>query len=321
MRGWTLRRAVVAGLACALVVLAVGLALRWADWTNRVPMVQSAFPMLGCAVAVILLFALLLRAWRLSAAAFVVALVPGMLAVQSFQSETVAPSSSDDVVMVANLEFGQADSAAVVDAVRRRHVTTLILVEITPDAERRLRAAGLEALLPHAVSDVVPGYQGRQVRSVHPLTALPAIRTGSDFRDPVVDVASPRGTYRLRVVHPLAPMPDIVGKWRAQLRDIATWRAAQPQKIPLVIAGDFNASTAHPAFRGLAEGMTDAHRAAGTGWVRTWPTGRRTPAFVQLDHVLVRRLDVVSAGVDTIPGTDHASAWARVRVTGAATQG
>lgn len=58
--------------------------------------------------------------------------------------------------------------------------------------------------------------------------------------------------------------------------------------------------------------MTDAHRAAGRGWVHTWPQASAIPPFIQLDHVLVRRLGVVDAGQVTVPGTDHAMVWARV---------
>jgi endonuclease/exonuclease/phosphatase (EEP) superfamily protein YafD len=59
--------------------------------------------------------------------------------------------------------------------------------------------------------------------------------------------------------------------------------------------------------------MTDAHHVAGQGWVQTWPQGRRLiRPFIQLDHVLVRGLGVVDAGVVQLPGTDHAAVWARL---------
>lgn len=81
----------------------------------------------------------------------------------------------------------------------------------------------------------------------------------------------------------------------------------------MVLAGDFNSSWGHPGFRGVVETMTDAHRAADQGWVRTWPQGRRLiRPFVQLDHVLVRGLSVVDAGVVHLPNTDHAAIWARL---------
>ena len=78
------------------------------------------------------------------------------------------------------------------------------------------------------------------------------------------------------------------------------------------MAGDFNSSQTHPGFRKVADRMTDAHRAAGQGWVRTWPIGSRVPPFIQLDHVLMRGLEVVDAGTVTIADTDHRAIWARL---------
>jgi endonuclease/exonuclease/phosphatase (EEP) superfamily protein YafD len=78
------------------------------------------------------------------------------------------------------------------------------------------------------------------------------------------------------------------------------------------MAGDFNSSHTHPGFRKVASTMSDAHRAAGQGWVRTWPIGSRIPPFIQLDHVLLRGLHVVDAGTVTIADTDHRAVWARM---------
>ncbi len=78
------------------------------------------------------------------------------------------------------------------------------------------------------------------------------------------------------------------------------------------MAGDFNGSSAHPAFRDLEEDLIDTRRATTPGWVRTWPQGSILPAFVDLDHVLVRGLGVVDAGQIEISGTDHSAVWARL---------
>jgi len=79
----------------------------------------------------------------------------------------------------------------------------------------------------------------------------------------------------------------------------------------VVLAGDFNASADHPGYRQVAEGLVDAHRATGAGWVRTWPVGHRlAPPFVQLDHVLARGLTVTCAGSAPVEGSDHTSVWA-----------
>ena len=119
----------------------------------------------------------------------------------------------------------------------------------------------------------------------------------------------PDGAFRVKAVHTRQPIVSARG-WAQDLDRLHTWQLAQPADQPLFMAGDFNASQSHPAFRAMLEGLTDAHRATGGGWVRTWPQGRRIPPFVQLDHVLGRGVTAVDAGVTPVRGSDHAAVWA-----------
>jgi len=133
------------------------------------------------------------------------------------------------------------------------------------------------------------------------------------FDEPVVSIHRPAGDVVLRAVHSQPPSISEAADWRSGLADLQAWRERQSPPEPLVMAGDFNSSWGHPGFRQVAETMTDAHRAAGLGWVRTWPQGRRLiRAFIQLDHVLTRGLSVVDAGLVHLPKTDHAAVWARL---------
>jgi len=137
--------------------------------------------------------------------------------------------------------------------------------------------------------------------------------TSQAFDQPIVSIRRSSGQVALRAVHSLPPSPSETTQWRSGLADLQAWRELQPVNQPLVMAGDFNSSQSHPGFRQVAETMADAHRAAGQGWAPTWPQGRRViRPFIQLDHVLVRGLGVVDAGVVHVPGTDHAAVWARL---------
>jgi endonuclease/exonuclease/phosphatase (EEP) superfamily protein YafD len=84
------------------------------------------------------------------------------------------------------------------------------------------------------------------------------------------------------------------------------------------MAGDFNATAAHPAFRRFGDvGLRDAHREVGAGPVTTWPRFA-FPGLAQLDgwfhidHVLARGLAATDAGVVRIPGSDHDAVWAEL---------
>ncbi|WP_170206776.1 endonuclease/exonuclease/phosphatase family protein [Barrientosiimonas humi] len=309
------RRLAAAGLT---VLVALLVSTRWWD-THRfqVPVLQAAFPVVG---ALAVGWAALLLALRHRTAATVLAvlaaLVPLLLAGGSLRSDTVPSRPGDQVVMSANLQYGRADPAALVTLVREQRVDVLVLVEVTPDAAAALRRAGLDRLLPQSAGSPRTGADGTVIRSRHPLQTLENAQVPGLFGSPVARVRAPSGTYVVKGVHPYPPAGELVAGWHRQLRDLGRWVRAQPTDEPLVLAGDFNSSSAHPAFREATAGLTDAHGAAGKGWVRTWPVGQRVPPFVQIDHVLQRGGRVVDAGSATVPDTDHAVVWARLRVPG-----
>ncbi len=156
---------------------------------------------------------------------------------------------------------------------------------------------------------------GSLVWSRYPLSLVSPGDDGSiehtPNRQPEVSVSVNGERVRLKAVHTMAPLPTLMGEWRASLLALQQWRQRQPAGEPFLMAGDFNSSAGHPGFRAVADGTVDAQRAAGQGWVRTWPfVGQRLPAYVQLDHLLSRGLVLVEAGQVAMHGTDHAAVWA-----------
>jgi endonuclease/exonuclease/phosphatase (EEP) superfamily protein YafD len=302
-----------AGAVVAVPLLGV----RWVDSTvGMVAVLQSLVPVTGVVVVVVVTIAAATRRWRITAAAGTLLAVCATLAVPSLIGHQVAPGRDDLVVMSANLDYGGADAQSLVTAVRDHQVDVLVLPEVTPVAVERLRAAGLDSLLSESAGQSRPGAAGTIIRSRIPLSLLdPGLVHASPdaFDEPVVSLHRPAGDVVLRAVHSLPPSLMGAADWRSGLADLQAWRQRQPTDRPLVMAGDFNASQGHPGFRQVAQTMADAHRAAGQGWVRTWPQGRRLVLpFVQLDHVLVRGFGVVDAGVVHLPDTDHAAIWARL---------
>lgn len=303
--------------AGAVILSALAVSLRW--WDTRyllVPVVQAAYPLLGLAAGLLPLVLALFRRWRAAVVALLIALVPAWLAVASLRSDTVGARAGDETLLVSNLQYGQGDARTVVEQIRRRGVDTAVLTEVTPAESAALRRAGLGDLLPHRTGQVRTGSGGTIIVSRHRLTDRRSPRLYELPGLPQARVEAPGGAYLLRAAHPYPPSNGLREAWYRQLAGLADWREQQDPDVPLVLAGDFNSSQAHPAFRRVAAGMTDAQRATGAGWVRTWPQESRVPPFVALDHVLVRRIAVVDAGSTHIPGTDHAAVWARLRIPG-----
>lgn len=312
-----------AGLGWLVLALtAAALATRWIDTASwRVPIVQSAFPLVGCVAVALLALALvaagITRRWRFTIAAAIVAAVPLALAAGALRSDTAAPSAFDEIVMFSNLQAGGADPATLVGLVNRHHVATLVLAEVTADGLAGLDRAGLATLLPHREGRTASPYAGTMVLSRHPLTLRGLGADGGGFYQPIVTVQAEH-SYLLHAVHTYAPIGQNASSWRGQLGTLQQWREEQISTETIVMAGDFNASSAMPGFRDLAETMTDSLRATGAGWVRTWPNGSRIPPFVQLDHILVRvpgdPSPIVDSGVERVANTDHYAVWARVSV-------
>jgi endonuclease/exonuclease/phosphatase family metal-dependent hydrolase len=88
---------------------------------------------------------------------------------------------------------------------------------------------------------------------------------------------------------------------------------------PQVVAGDFNASRDHRPFRDLlAAGFRDcADSSPHRSWPGfTWPTDRRMPPVMRLDHVLVSRTATVRmARAIRVPRTDHHGVLAAIEFT------
>lgn len=304
-------------IAVVLVGLVSTGALRWLDvaW-YPVVVAQTAGPFVVIGLALLLLVTLLLRRWWLLLPVTVAAVVAGAMVVPSFYAHSSPRATVGLTVMSANLRYGEANPLQVMDAVRAHNVDVLVLLEVTPDAVERLRAEGLADELSEQVGQARPqSYLGTLVFSRFPLKTVNA--TGdSGLTQPVslqpeVLVQASTGTVRLKAVHPPPPIAGNIPRWSQGLADLTTWKSQAPESTPLLMAGDFNADVGHPAFRRVADGLDDAQRVAGLGWVRTWPVvGERLPPYVQLDHLLSRGLTVVDAGQVGVQGTDHAMVWA-----------
>jgi endonuclease/exonuclease/phosphatase (EEP) superfamily protein YafD len=239
---------------------------------------------------------------------------PSLLPDRAAVSPPIAAGSATVVpqrirVLALNLEFGQADAATVVDVVRRERVDVLLAVELTPDAVRRLRAAGLESLLPTAVLEPSGGATGSGLWTRLPATAVPSL-AGTTFRTPRARLTLPSG--RTVLVTAAHPHPPLRAQWWARDLGLITGAVRAAGDEPQILGGDYNATLDHVPFRELLDtGLTDAADAVGvTGgaWPgMTWPADRSFPPMMRLDHVLFSSGALAAADVSTVtvPGTDH----------------
>jgi endonuclease/exonuclease/phosphatase family metal-dependent hydrolase len=216
-------------------------------------------------------------------------------------------------VLTINLLVGRADPDAVVARVRAADPDVLFLQELTAGAQTRLKQAGLEDLLPHAqIEHKDGGPRGSGIYARFPLSEGPGLPE-SFAAQPTAVVELPDGDLvELVCVHTRAPALQRGGSalWRAELAMLPA-----PGKLPRVIAGDFNATVDHGAFRDVLRlGYADAAVATGNSLTRTWgPQHKRL--WLTIDHVLVSRdCAVLATSVHDVPGSDHRAVYAEIRL-------
>jgi Metal-dependent hydrolase len=213
------------------------------------------------------------------------------------------------VVMSANLRYGGADPASIVDLAREADVDVLALQELTPEGEQALLDQGLAELLPFRESHPGPRASGSAVYTRWP-TSDGGVRSASDggFLQAYATITLDRGSVIVESVHPVPPSSVTrTGEWLVGLNNQVPATAGGP---PRILAGDFNATLDHRALRALlATGYQDAADAVGAGLTPTWPYyGPRSAVTpkVALDHIVVPNgIGVRDFRAVTIPHTDH----------------
>lgn len=219
-----------------------------------------------------------------------------------------APQGERLRVATVSLRLGLVPAQPVLDLVRRYDVDVLAVAELTPVAEARLRAAGIDRLLPgsHVVSarpGSVPSASGA-LWTRRPVVARAVVPGG--FEQPTVRLGRAAGPdVEVTAVHsaPPATSPSAVRRWQEDLALLPD----PADDVLRVLAGDFNATLDHAALRAvLRRGWTDAASAVGRAAAWTWRPLRLPAPRLGLDHVLVdRRIGVASTQFVPVRGSDH----------------
>jgi endonuclease/exonuclease/phosphatase (EEP) superfamily protein YafD len=220
-------------------------------------------------------------------------------------------------LLTANLHQGDAAGPALVTLARRLRADVLLAQELTDDGEARLRDAGIDGLLPYALSDVYGyRYRGSAIYARYPLDAGLPVGPGYASQ-PSARLTLPAGRHvQLVCVHPHPPYPPwsaaAVPRWRRELAALPS-----PGSDPVILAGDFNATADHARFRALLRlGYRDAASQAGRGLTPTWgPRLGRRPDVLTFDHVLAGpRCAVLRVSVHALARSDHRALFAELRL-------
>lgn len=206
------------------------------------------------------------------------------------------------VVLSANLLYTNPDPAKAAAELNAVGADVLVTLETTEQLAGALEA-GLGGMRPVAAGDTT-----ETTRAVI-WTDLPVLSTTTidlgTRRLPVAVLEANGRRVTVVGVHTKSPLPRPSAlQWQAELAALGAH--LDLVSGPVVVAGDFNASTHHAAMRPLLDTFADAATARGHLFVPTWPTDKGPVPLLNLDHVLVRDgAQVGDFSTLRIQGTDH----------------
>ncbi|MEV4334135.1 endonuclease/exonuclease/phosphatase family protein [Streptomyces sp. NPDC049597] len=292
-----------------LVVPTAVVACRSADTDAVTPLPQllAFLPWLLLPAGAALLLALFARRRLLVAWAVVVLALTGWF-VRPYDTglaeDPPGPAVARVEVLTANLEFGGATDELIAAIARER--PGLVFVQECPAVcSEALASEVLRADYPYRSAVEAGGAAGSAILSRYPLAPATGVR--SVLGMPAAHARVAGRPVDLQLAHPLPPVPEAVPDWRREL-GLLRDRAAAAADRPLVMAGDFNATQDHAAFRDLLEtgGLRDGALLAGASRTPSWPAALPRPLGAQIDHVLVSEdFSVRSARFLDLGGTDH----------------
>ena len=272
------------GLLFTAVSVVVGCRTADTDALTPVPQLLAFLPWLLVPTGLGLLLALLARWW--------VGLVWGvaLLGLLAWFIEPYGKISEPDGkvlaslrVLTSNVEFGRG-TGALVDVVRREKPDVVFVQECEYTCEAELKRT-LGVAYPNRATVPGAGSDGSEILSRYPLRAASGITATMGMPEAVADVDG--HAVRLQLAHPMPPLPGQVDLWKRELGSLREF-AARHADAPLLLAGDFNASQDHAAFRHILDaGLRDATRLAGHPRTPSWPARTAPTLGAQIDHVLV----------------------------------
>lgn len=298
-------------LALAFVAYAV---VRIADLESNAFLI-GAVAVTPYIVAAALVLAVVILACRRKLLAFVVLVVAvalGALLGPRYLSEEQPEADGARLrIMAANLHLGLGDARTIVDLVRTQQVDVLTLPELTPTAVSSLDNAGLRNLLPYRVFDARPGGGGTGIAAKIPLRRV-ILMSDTTMAQPsaVLDLPG-RDDVEITAVHIQPPVSQAkADTWR---RELAALPRPEKDARLRILAGDFNASLDHVAFRDLVDrDYTDAAEETGEGLVPTWASWPTGPPLT-IDHIMAdARCAISGYDVFDVPGSDHNAILAEV---------
>lgn len=220
-------------------------------------------------------------------------------------------------LMSANLRYGRADAAEFVE-LARSSADVITVSELTPDAVRRMYAAGIGEEFEYSMLLPAPRASGNGIWSRFPLTALSPTKYWSGTmvagRIALSGVSSDPIVASVHTTSPIASFTSWKNTMAATKSKMESL-AVQAGSGAVLVAGDFNSTPDMSQFRKLlTNGYQDTVDELGSGFAPSFPSSERFPPLITIDHVLVHGATPASVRAVARAGTDHRAILATIKV-------
>ncbi|MFE0099363.1 endonuclease/exonuclease/phosphatase family protein [Streptomyces sp. NPDC059009] len=301
---WRRPSAWLAGLLLLGASVVLGCRIADVDGVTPVPQLLAFLPWLLAPAGLGLLLAGLAR-WRIGLLWAVVVLGGLAWYMEPYGKADDAPGKpfAELRVMTSNVEFGRGTDG-LIKAVKKERPDLLFVEECDFDCDRKLKKAFEPGVYPYRSAVEASGAEGSVILSKVPLTKAEGIPATLGMPGAVADVKGEK--VRLQLAHPMPPTPGDLGVWRKELGALREYVESGGGRSTIV-AGDFNATQDHAAFRGVLDaGVRDGSRLAGSSRSPSWPADLPSPLGAQIDHVLATKdFAARDARFLEIGNTDH----------------
>ncbi|GAA1405254.1 hypothetical protein AUR04nite_32090 [Glutamicibacter uratoxydans] len=276
---------------------------------GKLPLFQALLPVICLGLLLLGIALLLFRRRAVSLILIAGALLTALPLLIPFGHISKEQPAAQLTVFSLNVQHSGASVKQINETIINNDVGLVVLAEVDENFIAKVLDGVAGQVLTHRTGKVsaatAADAAGTVILSRYPLAVQdPISGFGADsyFDQPTALVDHPElGILRIAGIHTQPPVVYSAVPWRQSLEQLDDWSRSK-NDLPLIIAGDFNASQGHPVYRKLAANFDDTAVAAGIFPRPTWPS--KLP-FTAIDHILVSGLCPLSWATVDISGTDH----------------
>ncbi len=229
-------------------------------------------------------------------------------------AQAAAPEYETFTVYSANISKTNTDFTKLVEELRKPDADILLLLEATEDNIKYLQT--LIKLYPYHIVNLNSGSSGTGTVLMSKFQIVDSnIEKYSEFGNMLVSATLKINNKRLVFYGTHFPRPLYMQEFSARSEQVMLLaQMISKQSVPVIVAGDLNATPYSPAFRKLLEksGLKDSRE--GFGWQPSWPAFFPF-LWLPIDHILVSpEIQVHNRATGSYLGSDHYPVFAELSI-------